>query len=353
MKHQIPSRLALLFAAVLALVAGGKTLDAWAQSASKSRYQAPRTTDGHPDLQGVWTNATITPFERPDRFGDRLALTEEEAHALESAEASAVAKGNEPTDPKLGIQDLPVDCGRGFTGTGCGYNGFWIDPGTQVMTINGEKRSSMVVDPPSGKVPPLSPQARERIAARGGARRGGAYDGPEARPLGERCIMSFGSSAGPPMLPLLYNNNYQIVQSKDTVTILVEMVHDVRTIRLGGERLPANIRLWMGDSIGRWEGDTLVVETTNFHPLQSYRGASENLKVIERFTRIAPNQILYRFTIDDPTTFSRPWSAEVAMNATNQKIYEYACHEGNYALPGILAGAREAERAAAEAAAKK
>jgi hypothetical protein len=155
------------------------------------------------------------------------------------------------------------------------------------------------------------------------------------------------------MLPLLYNNNYQIVQSKDTVTIVVEMVHDVRTIRLGGEHLPSSVRQWMGDSIGRWEGETLVVETTNFHPQQSYRGASENLKVVERFTRVAPNQVLYRFTIEDPTTFSQPWSAEVAMNATDQKIYEYACHEGNYALPGILAGAREAERVAAEAAATK
>jgi hypothetical protein len=348
----------LAAALTLGLIASATSSDAWAQSASKSRYKAPRTTDGHPDLQGVWTNATITPFERPDKFGDRLVLTDAEAHALESAEASAVAKGNEPTDPKLGIQDLPVDCGRGFSGTGCGYNGFWIDPGTHVMTINGEKRSSMVVDPPNGKVPPLAPQARERMASRTAAfRRGGgggsAYDGPEARPLGERCIMSFGSSAGPPMLPLLYNNNYQIVQSGDTVTILVEMVHDVRTVRLGGEHLPPSIRPWMGDSIGRWEGETLIVETTNFHPQQSYRGASENLKVIERFTRVAPNQILYRFTIEDPTTFSQPWSAEVAMNATDQKIYEYACHEGNYALPGILAGAREAERAAAEAAATK
>jgi hypothetical protein len=165
--------------------------------------------------------------------------------------------------------------------------------------------------------------------------------------------MSFGSSAGPPMLPLLYNNNYQIVQSKDTVSIVVEMVHDVRTIRLGGKHNPASVRPWMGDSIGHWEGETLVVETTNFHPAQSFRGASDNLKVTERFTRVAPDQILYKFTVEDPTVFSQPWSAELAMNASDKNIYEYACHEGNYALPGILAGAREAERVAAEAAAKK
>jgi hypothetical protein len=343
----------MLLALTLAAVAVAPTAMAQRMTA-KSNYKAPRTSDGHPDLQGVWTNSTITPFERPEKFGDRLVLTDAEAQALETTEAAAVEKGNEPTDPKLGIQDLPVDCGRGFSGTGCGYNGFWIDPGTKVMNINGQYRSSMVVDPPNGKVPPLAAAARERTAARAGAfRRGGGYDGPEARPLGERCIMSFGSSAGPPMLPLLYNNNYQIVQSKDTVSILVEMVHDVRTVRIGGKHLPANVRLWMGDSIGHWEGDTLVVETTNFHPQQTYRGASENLKVTERFTRIAPNQILYKFTVDDPTVFSQPWSAELAMNGIDQNIYEYACHEGNYALPGILAGAREAERVAAEAATKQ
>jgi hypothetical protein len=323
-----------------------------AQPAKPAKWKAPRTADGVADLQGFWTNATITPFERADQYGDRLVLTEAEADALEHAEAETVAKSNEPTDPKLGIKDLPHDCGRGFTGVNCGYNAFWVDPGTQLITINGEKRSSMVIDPPNGKVPPQTPEARARIAARMAAFRGGAgnADGPEVRSLGERCLLSFGSSAGPPMLPLLYNNNYQIVQTKDTVTILVEMVHDARIVRMNAEHLPANIRKWMGDSIGRWEGDTLVIETTQFHPLQTYRGAAENLKVIERLTRVAPDQIVYRFTIDDPTTFTRPWSGEVAMNAAQGNIYEYACHEGNYALTGILAGAREQEK---EAAAKR
>ena len=163
------------------------------------------------------------------------------------------------------------------------------------------------------RFPPLTPEARQRNAARLAAMKGrGQFDHPEFRPLGERCIMSFGSNAGPPMLPnYFYNNNYQIVQTKDHVMILVEMVHDVRVIRMGGERLPKHLRPWMGDSIGRWEGDTLVVETTNFHPLQTFRGASENLKVIERFTRADADTILYKFTIDDPTTFTQPWSGEV------------------------------------------
>ncbi len=313
-------------------------------------YKAPRTAFGQPDLQGNWTNATLTPMERETKFGDRLTIPAAEAQTIENAEADANEKSNLPTDPKLGIKDLPHDCGRGFTGVNCGYNSFWVDPGTQVMQINGEYRTSMIVDPPNGKVPPLQPEAQKAMAARFAAFRSGGSgnaDGPEVRSLGERCILSFGSSAGPPMIPLLYNNNYQIVQNRDTVLILVEMVHDARIVRLNAKHGPSSIRKWMGDSIGHWEGDTLVVETTNFPKQQSFRGASENLKVTERFTRVEPGKILYEFLIDDPSAFTQPWRGQVAMNATNEKIYEYACHEGNYALPGILAGAREAERQAA------
>ncbi len=227
-----------------------------------------------------------------------------------------------------------------------GYNNFWLEPGDRVAIVNGEWRSSLIVDPPNGKIPALTPEARQRNAARVAAMKGrGQYDHPEFRPLGERCIMSFGSNAGPPMLPnYFYNNNYQIVQTRDHIMILAEMVHDVRVIRMGGERLPKHLRPWMGDSIGRWEGDTLVVETTNFHPLQIFRSASENLKVIERFTRTARDTILYKFTIDDPTTFAQPWSGEVPFNRTDELIYEYACHEGNYALSNILSGERARER---------
>ena len=312
-------------------------------------WKAPRTSDGYPDFQGVWTNATITPLERQPQFGDRLTITEAEAKALEQEQADFREEQNKPTDPKLGILDLPKDCGGGFSGVNCGYNNFWVDPGSQLISINGERRTSIVVEPKNGRVPPLKPEARARLAQRYAAfRSGGGADGPEVRPLGERCILSFDSSAGPPMLPLLYNNNYQIVQTKDAVLIHVEMVHDARIVRLNGKHRPANMKFWMGDSIGRYEGDTLVIETTNFRSDQMFRGASENLKVTERLTRVGPTQIVYRFRIEDPSSFEQPWSGELAFNATDQNIYEYACHEGNYALPGILAGAREEERAKAE-----
>jgi hypothetical protein len=186
----------------------------------------------------------------------------------------------------------------------------------------------------------------ERLAR---ARQFGQYDNPENRPLAERCLMSFGSNAGPPMLPnYVYNNNYTIVQAKDHVMILTEMVHDARIIRMGGERLPKHVRPWMGDSIGRWEGDTLVIETTNFHPQQLFRGASETLTVTERLTRVGADTINYQFTIDDPETFTRPWSGELPFKALNDLIFEYACHEGNYALSNVLSGERAQEREAAK-----
>jgi hypothetical protein len=187
----------------------------------------------------------------------------------------------------------------------------------------------------------MTEAGKARLAAR---IKRSAWDGPESRSLGERCIVSFGSAAGPPMLPLLYNNNYQIYQTRDEVTILVEMVHDLRHIRLNARHAPPGVRLWMGDSIGRWEGDTLVVETTNMRPEQGFRGSGGATRVVERFTRISPRQIRYQFTVEDPDVYTRPFSGEVALNAARGPIYEYACHEGNYAMPGILAGAREMER---------
>ena len=315
---------------------------------SSKAWKAPRTLDGQPDLQGNWTNATITPFTREAKYGDRLVMTAEEARALETAEAEGNAKADAPTDPKLKIQDLPTDCGRGFTGVNCGYNSFWVDPGTKIMAINGEKRTSLLTTP-NGKVPPRksdAPQMAQRARA-------GMNDGPEMRSLGERCLMSFGSSAGPPMIPLLYNNNYQIVQTKDSVVILVEMVHDARVVRLNAQHKPDSIRQWMGDSIGHWEGDTLVVETINLRPEQRFSGATDKVKFTEKFTRVAANQISYQFAIEDPSVWEKPWGGEVALNKSNDNIYEYACHEGNYALPGILAGAREEERVKALAAGEK
>jgi hypothetical protein len=214
------------------------------------------------------------------------------------------------------------------------------------LRIDGKARSGMVIDPPDGRIPGVTPEARKRMAAEAAKRKGiGEYDHPEMRGLAERCLLSFGTNLGPPMLPnYFYNNNYQIVQTKDHVMIMTEMVHDARIIRMGGEHPPKSVRQWLGDSIGRWEGDTLVVETTNFHPLQQYRGASENLKVTERFTRTGPDTIVYKFTIDDPTTFSAPWSGELPFNRIDEMVFEYACHEGNYALANILSGERAKER---------
>jgi hypothetical protein len=351
-------RIRLIATAILGAVLCAATASA-NDTASASKWRAPRTADGHPDLQGNWTNATITPFERAEKYAERLTLTEQEADELEQTEAKFNATADAPTDPKTRVEDLPASCGRGFSGANCGYNNFWVDPGTKLINVDGQRRSSMLVDPPNGRLPPMTDAGKQRMAQRMAAFRrgdggGGAADGPEMRSLGERCILSFGSSAGPPMIPLLYNNNYQIVQTKDSVMILVEMVHDARVVRLNSKHRPSNVRTWMGDSIGWWEGETLVVETTNFRPDQSFRASSQNLKVTERLTRIDPNQVLYRFTVEDPQTFTRPFSGEVAMNATSEKIYEYACHEGNYALPGILAGARaQEEEAAAKAAEKK
>jgi hypothetical protein len=305
-------------------------------AAQQPQWRAPRTADGQPDLEGMWTSATITPLERPAEYGGRRALTPDEAAKLEGAEASLVSNSAKPTD--LGKQ-LPGDC-KEF-GRGCGYNNFWLDRGSQVVTIDGEKRTSLLIDPPDGKIPPLTDARKQYLASRQQS-----FDGPEARPLGERCLLAFGSASGPPMMPVLYNNHYQIVQSKDAVMILVEMVHDARIVRLGGTHVASNVRKWMGDSIGHWEGETLVVETTNFTDHESFRGATRNARVIERFTRVAPDKIHYRFTVEDPQAFTHSFTGEMPFHRTDDAIYEYACHEGNYALRGILAGAREQEKAA-------
>lgn len=311
-----------------------------ASAEAADAWQVPRTADGQPDLQGIWTNATITPLERPKEFGDRLVITAEEAKTIESQNQQFNDEADAPTDPKTRTQDLPNSCGLGFTGADCGYNNFWIDRGQAVVEVNGERRSSLIVEPKDGRIP-LTPERQKMLTERFMMMRTN-FDGPEARPLAERCLLAFGSSSGPPMLPVLYNNHYQIVQSRDTVMILVEMVHDARLIRLNAK--PSGVQKWMGDSVGRWEGDTLVVETTNFTDKESFRGSTPKMKITERFTRVGADKINYRVTLEDPAAFSQPWTAEYPFYATNEPIYEYACHEGNYALPGILAGAREDEK---------
>lgn len=329
----------LVSVTALALASG---LPAAAQNrgvAAKTKSAAvPRMPDGHPDFQGIWTNATITPLERPAQFAGKLTASDEEATKYEKQNNDTLYGDRRSGNPE---QDRDH-----------AYNSLFFDRGTQLARVDGVKRTSLIVDPPDGKIPPLTPEAQKKNAGRAQAMQ--RFDRPQDRPLGERCLMGFGSTSGPPMLPVLYNNNYQIVQTPETIMILVEMVHDVRFIHLDGRpHLPSNVRQWMGDSIGHWDGDTLVVDTTNFTDKTRFRGSSENLHVVERFTRVDAGTILYKVTIDDPTTFSKPWTLEYPFLATKGPVYEYACHEGNYAMPDILGGARLEEKAAAEAAKEK
>jgi hypothetical protein len=339
-------------------------------------WVVPRTPDGKPDFQGNWSNETQTPFERMGASG--LNLTDEQAAALEKRAQDVAEFRDRPTDPnepapaKGGDQRLSPPGQKTFVeqiseaagGAVGGYNGFWLDPGNNVIRIDGKPRSSIIVDPQDGRIPALTAEGKQRMEQRIARRKQfGESDHPEMRSLSDRCITSFGSNAGPPMLPnYFYNNNYTIVQTPDHMLIMTEMVHDSRIVRLGAAKhAPSQVQPWFGDSVGHWEGDTLVVETTNINPTQlsqssspfsPYRGASEKLKVTERFTRTGPNVLLYKFTVEDPSTFTAPFSGELPFNRIDEKIYEYACHEGNYALPGILAGARAEEEARAKAAKK-
>ncbi|MET0212222.1 MAG: hypothetical protein ABW292_04425 [Vicinamibacterales bacterium] len=335
-------------------------------------WVVPRTPDGKPDFQGNWSNETQTPLERMGKQG--LTLTDAEAAAIEKRAQLVEEFRDKASDPN---RPPPVKGGdaRALTAPGepsfieriaeaaggavGGYNGFWLDSGLNVIRIDGVARSSIIVDPPDGRLPPLTAEAKKRLTERAAlAKKFGEFDHPEMRPLSDRCLLSFGANAGPPMLPnYFYNNNYTIVQTKDHVLIMTEMVHDVRIIRLGATgHGPPQVQPWFGDSIGRWEGDTLVVETTNIHPTQlaqasilwPYRGSSDKLKVTERFTRTGPDTIVYKFTMEDPSTFTAPFSGELPFNRIDEMIHEYACHEGNYAMSNILSGARAKERGQTE-----
>ena len=300
-------------------------------SGSKS-WTPPRTPDGQPDLQGVWSNATITPLERPADVA-KTVLTEKEAVEYEK---EIRRRNNMDRRDGAGTE---ADVGRA-------YNEFWWDRGTKVVKT---LRTSLIADPPDGRIPALTPEAQKRVAARAEYRKLHPADGPEDRGLSERCILW--NTAGPPMLPSAYNNNYQILQAPGYVVIFNEMIHDARIIPIDGSaHLPKNIRLWMGDSRGHWEGNTLVVDTTNFTNKTAFRGATENLHVVERFTRMDPDTVLYEFTVDDPATFTKPWTVQIPSVRAEGQIFEYACHEGNYGMAGLLAGARAEEKASADSA---
>ena len=322
--------------AALAMLAAA-FLPAQSRTDAAKTKSLPRTPDGHPDLQGIWTNATLTPLER----GVVVAITGERVGApsvstLNISDQDAAAYEKRIKD----VGSFDRRDGGADSDVSRAYNNLFIDRGTELARVDGSKRTSLIIDPADGKVPPLTEQARERAASRPPNR----YDSVGDRPLGERCITGFGSAVGPPMLPVGYNSNYQIIQTPGSVMIMSEMIHEVRTIHMDGRpHLPQNIRQWLGDSVGHWEGDTLVVETTNFTGKTRFRGSDENLRVIEHFKRVDANTILYRFTIDDPSAFTKPWSAEYPFLASKEPIFEYACHEGNYALTDILAGARKSD----------
>ena len=304
-------------------------------NATASKYAQPRTPDGQPDLQGYWTNGSYTPLERPEGITKEF-YTKEEALKIEQAAAAFEGEEAEPGT----VADVHYDRTQ-----------FGVDRSLAGYASN--LRTSVIVDPPNGKLPPLSAEGQRRAAERAAARKGmGIWDAAQTAPMGARCLIL--ERSGPPMLSGNYNNGYQFIQTPGYVTILVEMVHNARIIPLDGRgRLPGGVRNWTGSSRGRWEGDTLVVETANFNGKNPLRGSSEQLRLTERFTRVDADTIKYQFTVDDPGTWSKPWSGEMPMRKSTGPIFEHACHEGNYDLRNILTTNRVLEKKAAEEAARK
>ena len=350
---RVLSALALMVAGTLTFTAAGLA----------GESEIPRRPDGRPDLSGTYDVATLTPLSRPGRFAEKATFTEEEAKQFAAYWLGNLAKDSEPSDPNRsappeGGTEVAVPEFSGAAGGVGGYNAFYVDIGESAFKLDGEYRTSIIVDPPNGRMPPMTEEARAERTEQAKLRREndgtawwldldlevGPYDDPEIRGVGERCLLGFGSTGGPPMLPVMYNNMKRIVQTDDTVMILAEMNHDARVVRLDSEHAP--LRFWMGDSIGWWEGDTLVVETTNFRDETGFGAGSRNMKVTERFSRIDGDTLRYRFTVEDPTVWTEPWTGEYPWPETDDRAYEYGCHEGNYALGGILRGARLLEREA-------
>jgi len=323
MKHRVVTSIILVF--LLTTLASGQT----------KKWTPPRMADGHPDLQGFWTNNTYTPLERPRNVSKEF-FTREEALELEK---KAADEETEQTVPGT-VADVHYD-----------FTQFSLDRNQSAHALN--LRTSMIVDPVDGKLPPLTAEGQKRAAERAElAQRVGRWDSAQSNDLDDRCIIFQG--AGPPMLPQGYNSNYQIVQTPGYVMILFEMAHDTRIIPLDARpHVSRNIRQWTGDSRGHWEGDTLVIETTNFNGKNPLRGSSENLRVVERFTRVDADTIQYKFTVEDESTWTRPWTGEIPLRKTIGPLFEHACHEGNYGLYNTLVGARLEEKKAAEEAAKR
>jgi hypothetical protein len=348
MSYRRIASVAVLSAAVIILgvvsrPAAGQAL-APAVKADAKAYTPPRTPDGQPDLQGVWTNNSVTPLERPKGLGPKEFYTEDEIANLQKAEHDRLVKNEQ--------DGLPAANHSGVEGAEAedvhyDFSQFGLDRAQAKMVWN--RRTSLIVGP-EGVIPPRTPEARQRAAARAAANKGHEFDGPENRPLGARCVAR--NNVGPPLLPTAYNSNLQIVQGAGYVTIETEMIHDTRVIPLDGRpHLNKNVRQWYGDSRGRWEGNTLVIDTTNFSDLNPFPGA-QNLHVTERLTRVADDTILYQFTVEDPGMWTKPWSGELPITKISGQLYEYACNEANYGLENTLRGARVAEAEAAQKAAK-
>ncbi|PYS55622.1 MAG: hypothetical protein DMG13_03230 [Acidobacteria bacterium] len=324
--------------AVVLLVATpvfGQASSSAPKAAPAAKKWTAKTPDGQPDLQGFWTNSTYTPLQRPNGVTKELYTAEEAAQI----EKQAAERESEQTTPGT-IADVHYD-----------FTQFGLDRNQSTHASN--MRTSLIVDPPDGKLPPVTPEGQKRQADRAAERRrmGATTDAVQNMPVGTRCIIMAGS--GPPMMPAGYNSNYQIVQAPGYVMILTEMIHDVRIVPLDGRpQLPQNVRQWIGSSRGRWEGNTLVVETTNFNGKNPFQNASDDIRVTERFTRVDANTIDYRFTVEDEKTWARPWTAVLPIKKSVGPIFEHACHEGNYGVRNTLAGARAEEKRAAEAAAK-
>jgi hypothetical protein len=337
----LSAAVAALLAATGAALAQESASEAPLARLAPDGWEVPRLANGRPDLQGIWTNKSITPFERPAELGDKAFFTPEEAQEFVARIRERGNRDNRTGD----VRDVLN-----------AYNEFWWDSGSQLLP---NMRTSIVTDPPNGRIPPLTAQRQAELQEQQAAiearckepgcavANSGAMapaDEPEALDLMTRCI-SFGTTV--PMLPTAYNNNYQIVQTDDAVGIVTEMVHQVRRIPTDGRpRLPSHVKQWFGDPRGRWEGDTLVVETANFKGefFGRMTAADENLRVVERFTRVAPDVLLYQFTVDDPTVWTAPWSGEIPLTRADGLLYEYACHEGNRGMENILRAARQEVR---------
>jgi hypothetical protein len=330
--------LVLAFAATISIAGQSQTTAkpaaakaAPASAAAGKAYKAPRTPDGQPDLQGFWTNSTYVPLQRPNGVTKEIYTPDE----AEAAIKAAAERESEQTEPGT-TADVHYD-----------FTQFGLDRSQSTFARN--LRTSLIVDPADGKIPPVNAAGQKRQQERAAARKaaGGQYDAVENMPIGSRCIIMGG--AGPPLMNAGYNANYQIVQAPGYVMILTEMIHDARIIPLDGRaQQPTGVKQWVGLSRGHWEGDTLVVETMNFNGKNAFQGSSDNLKVTERFTRTADDAITYRFTVEDPQTWDRPWTAEAPLAKTEGPIFEFACHETNYGIANILAGARADEKKAAE-----